>query len=59
MLCLDEHLASDLCLRLFLTTSANYLDLTYASAPAVVVPPAALNPPDSQCEVAHVCLSGT
>lgn len=59
MLFHDERVASDLCLRLFLTTSANYLDLTYAPAPAAAVSPAAINQPDTGCEVAHVCLSGT
>lgn len=58
MLCLDEHLASNLFLRLFLTTSAHYLDLADVPALAISVSPAAINQPDTGCEVAHVCLSG-
>ena len=58
MLFHDEHVASDLFLRLFLTTSANYLDLTPAPALATLAP-AARYKPDTGCEVAHVCLSGT
>lgn len=59
MLFHDEHVASDLFLRLFLTTSANYLDLAYAPTPAAAVPPAAMRKSETGCEVAHVCLSGT
>lgn len=59
MLFHDEHAASDFCLRLFLTTSANYLDLAYVPTPAAAVPSATIRKPDTGCEVAHVCLSGT
>jgi hypothetical protein len=58
MLCLDERLASDLFLRLFLTTSANYLDLNPALAPASARAATVQRQPEMGCEVAHVCLPG-